>query len=266
MPEISKPSPQDLIKPGDSGTAKKQQSPSLPDRHTIVHIDESSHQNPLKPNDSGERRCRICLAEGSKKDKLISPCLCTGASQCIHLKCLQIWQKKSPKKVFYRCETCHYRYWLARPKIANFFGLWTVNIITIVMFLALLVGVAYGGHALDEKGTWQWKQLKYLSRVPRPLMTVLGLDWMDIVWGLCVFIIIGNPIMCIYACCQDRDNSRGDRERNRQGSGSDDFCSGFFTGWCTGNCCDCDGSNDDDDGGAVCALILLFPIVFILAV
>ena len=40
--------------------------------------------------DTGESVCRYCL---SSDGELISPCMCRGSNEWVHLKCLQQWQK-----------------------------------------------------------------------------------------------------------------------------------------------------------------------------
>lgn len=228
----------------------------MPSRqHTIINIGESSHQNLLRPEDSEERCCRICLGTTDNKlsaaGKLISPCLCKGTSRYIHLGCLQTWREMSPKKESsYRCDTCHYHYSFARPWIANVLeNSWFLHIVTVTMFLVLWIGAAYGGHALDEKEIWQWKKLRFLDRYERPVNTILGLDWMDTVWGLsavaCAGLLFLITVGC-FLCC----------ESSRRGSSSGGSGSTFiYVG-------DSGGSSDGECGG-VLAIICLVVLVLV---
>lgn len=235
-------------------TSSEQQSLLSSHQHTVVNISESSRQGRLIPEESEERCCRICLGTTdnrlSQEGKLISPCLCKGTSRYIHLGCLQTWREMSPKKESsYRCDTCHYHYSLARPWIANVLeNPWFQNIVTLIMFLALWIGAAYGGHALDEKDIWQWKKLKYLNGRQRPVNTVLGLDWWDIVWGLTAVGCVGLLFLIVLGCkrcCASRWESRG-----RGGGGSSSGPSFIYIG-------DCGSSSESCDCGEA-ALIVFF--------
>ncbi|KAF9363352.1 hypothetical protein BGX34_004336 [Mortierella sp. NVP85] len=209
---------------GGSHAAPEDQQRLLPpnQQQTIITVDESS-------DDDSERCCRICFGTSDNKftsvGKLISPCLCKGSSRYIHLGCLETWRRMSPKKESsYRCDTCHYHYSFARPWIANVLEKeWFLHTLTGVMYLALWIVAAYGGHAVDEKGIWEWKKLQFLERFERPLGTVLGLDWMDVVWGLSAIaggglvFLIGLACLCWY---EDRNARRIGGSRSSSNSSS----------------------------------------------
>lgn len=160
----------------------------------------------------------------------------------------------SPKRESsYRCDTCHYHYSLARPWIANILeNPWFLHIVTLTMFLALWIGAAYGGHALDENDIWQWKK-QYLDGYERPVYTVLGLDWWDIVWGLTAVGCVGLlylTVLCCMGCCESSSSGR---------RSNDDCCSFpavFFLDF--GG-----GSSESCEGGEAVLIVFLVALVLI---
>ncbi|KAI8597364.1 hypothetical protein EDD21DRAFT_447073 [Dissophora ornata] len=223
------------------------------DNHVAVTI---SDQTPLPRVDTtnmdiDERRCRICLETDDdethpKSDKLISPCLCKGSSRYIHLGCLEKWRTMSTRKEsFYSCDTCHYHYSFSRPWIAGVLGhRWFLHIITVVMFLVLFYGAARTGRALNARGIWKWKQ-KYVADPDKPMRTVLGLDWMDLLWGLVVVAVMGLIFLIVKGCTMLFDH------RGSRGGSSDGGCGGC------GSCIymDCGGSGE---GMLVASAVIAF--------
>lgn len=56
----------------------------------------------------GEKLCRICYdSEDDGVNTLISPCLCKGSIENVHIKCLQEWIRH---KVTDTCEMCNHKY------------------------------------------------------------------------------------------------------------------------------------------------------------
>lgn len=60
--------------------------------------------------------CQFCLQGVIEGDELIRPCPCRNA----HRQCLEQW-RESNKKVFSRCEICHYQYRVSRGWIGKLF-------------------------------------------------------------------------------------------------------------------------------------------------
>ena len=51
--------------------------------------------------------------------RLLSPCLCTGSMRFVHARCLTEWRTASSNpRSFYQCDSCQYRYNIARTKWA----------------------------------------------------------------------------------------------------------------------------------------------------
>ena len=58
-------------------------------------------------SESDQQVCRVCLEEGSK-EKLVSPCRCSGSLKHIHEDCLKTWlAAKNQDMAEARCEICH---------------------------------------------------------------------------------------------------------------------------------------------------------------
>lgn len=53
-----------------------------------------------------KRRCRICY-EQEGKEKLFSPCMCSGSMGFVHMTCIEKWTKTSLSE---QCEICHAKY------------------------------------------------------------------------------------------------------------------------------------------------------------
>eukprot|EP00931_Biecheleriopsis_adriatica_P121843 TRINITY_DN96906_c0_g1_i1.p1 TRINITY_DN96906_c0_g1~~TRINITY_DN96906_c0_g1_i1.p1 ORF type:complete len:334 (+),score=54.51 TRINITY_DN96906_c0_g1_i1:117-1118(+) len=62
--------------------------------------------------------CRICQAEGTAAEPLLSPCLCEGSIRWVHVSCLDAWRCRGDecKSCSVRCELCgfYFRYELRR--------------------------------------------------------------------------------------------------------------------------------------------------------
>ncbi|KAG0003409.1 hypothetical protein BGZ65_001728 [Modicella reniformis] len=72
------------------------------------------------------------------------------------------------------------------------------------MFLALIYGIARGGRELNERKIWEWKRL-LLEDSEKPIMTVLGLDMMDLGWALSIIACVGamNYVIILFlAICK----------------------------------------------------------------
>ncbi len=55
--------------------------------------------------------CRICFEKESKKNPLISPCLCEGSIKYVHQSCLKNWINISKiKPELSKCEICNFKY------------------------------------------------------------------------------------------------------------------------------------------------------------
>jgi len=54
------------------------------------------------------KECKICLSENSE-NQLISPCLCKGSLQYVHINCLEYYHYKYKKDIS-KCEICGYEY------------------------------------------------------------------------------------------------------------------------------------------------------------
>ena len=57
-------------------------------------------------------QCRICF---SSKDKLISPCKCSGSIKYVHKKCLKKWIKNKAENKD-SCEICGEKYIIKKKK------------------------------------------------------------------------------------------------------------------------------------------------------
>ncbi|KAG0304439.1 hypothetical protein BGZ99_002414, partial [Dissophora globulifera] len=234
-----------------------QHTASLTTSHTNLigaKIAEEAAEDIASP--TNVRTCRICF-ESSDDDSdaghLISPCLCKGSSQYIHLGCLEQWRTKSTRKdSYYRCDTCHYHYSFSRPWIAHVLGHpLFLHIITLLMFLTLCYAAAWGGRELDMSGAWEWKKM-FGRESKEPTFTLLGLDALDYLWGLSVLAIIGLLGMIIfgvvYSCtCCGRSGRGG-------GGGGGFFYPMYFGSW---------GSGGGDSGGGevICAIFLVAILI-----
>lgn len=70
---------------------------------------------------------------------------------------------------------------------------WLLHILTTIVFLVTLYGIARGGRELDKREIWEWKRRD--MEAPEELVTIfLGLEWKDIVWGLLAVAGIGTVI------------------------------------------------------------------------
>ncbi|KAG0301841.1 hypothetical protein BGZ97_002585 [Linnemannia gamsii] len=256
----------------------------------------SSIINNIQNYDVDERRCRICL-EGEEDDsiksnqdrnrnhgyfgghghndneedeesgngRLISPCLCKGSTRYIHLGCLEQWRTTSPRREnFYRCEICHYEYSFRRPWAASILGnKWFLRVTTVLIVLLLAYSFAWIGRAIDSSGVWRWKQ-QFHPGGDSPLKTVMGLDWMDAVWGLLlttgagfVIVIVGLLVgmaMSMSCCCGD--NSDDDGEENTGGC----FDQSCGWGYCGCYCGDCGGGGG---GGEFVVVFLVAGVILV---
>lgn len=271
--------------------------------NTMDHnnINSSSILNNIQNYDMDERRCRICLEgeddnstksnsqdrsrrnhnqnyfsgghdhsddedEDSGKGRLISPCLCKGSTRYIHLGCLEQWRTTSSlRENFYRCEICHYEYSFRRPWAASILGnKWFLRFTTVLIVILLAYAFAWIGRAIDSNGVWRWKA-QFRPASDFPLNRVLGLDWMDVIWGVLfttgagfVIVIVGLLVgmaSSLSCCCCDNADEEG--EENTGG------CCDQSCGWgCTGCYCgDCGGGGGG--GGEVVIIFLLAGVVLV---
>jgi hypothetical protein len=104
----------------------------------------------------------------------------------------------SPRKEsFYSCDTCHYKYSFRRPWAASILGnKWFCRILSVILVILLAYALAWIGRVIDTKGAWTWKT-QFRPDESYPLNTVLGLDWMDVVWGCFVMSLLGWVAMSI---------------------------------------------------------------------
>ncbi|KAF9133139.1 hypothetical protein BGW39_010468 [Mortierella sp. 14UC] len=256
--------------------------------------------------DVDERRCRICLegedddslksqhrnssdhnrnnhshshyheedysdsGEDSEHRRLISPCLCKGSSRYIHLGCLEKWRAMSPRKEsFYRCDTCHYEYSFRRPWAASILGnKWFLRLLTVFLVILIAYGFAWIGRVVDARGLWAWK-VQFRPDASFPLNTVLGLDWMDVVWGCLLMSAVGWLVMSVgffigmalslSFCCCCRNNDDEDGEENTGGGWFDQIGG---CGYCGCYCGDCGGGSASSGG----EFIIIFFVVGIILV
>ncbi|KAF9908287.1 hypothetical protein EC991_009931 [Linnemannia zychae] len=247
--------------------------------------------------DVDERRCRICLEgedddsfksqhrdssdhnhnhshshyreedygdnEDSEKGRLISPCLCKGSSRYIHLGCLEKWRVMSPRKEsFYRCDTCHYEYSFRRPWAASILGnKWFLRFLTVFLVFLIAYGFAWIGRVVDTKGLWAWK-VQFRPDASFPLNTVMGLDWMDVVWGCLLMSAVGWLVMSVgffvgmavslsLCCCCNND------EEGEENTGGGCFGQAGGCGYCGCYCGDCGGGSGGGGGEFIIIFILL---------
>jgi hypothetical protein len=91
-------------------------------------------------SDAGEEAtCRICLTTGPPST-MISPCLCHGSMQFVHLECLQHWRFRSANtESAARCDNCHYPYEHAPASWRD----WISRLSVTLVVLCFLVDVAF---------------------------------------------------------------------------------------------------------------------------
>lgn len=85
----------------------------------------------------------------------------------------------------------HFRCW-----ITHILGSWWLRyILTTVIYLGLVYGIARSGHELDTRRIWRWKQsvLALIGRNdPPPVVPILNVDWIDVVWGVVMLASAGT--------------------------------------------------------------------------
>ncbi|KAF9141141.1 hypothetical protein BGX30_005355, partial [Mortierella sp. GBA39] len=266
--------------------------PIIIDNNNNNNNTSSSILNNTHNYDIDERRCRICLEgedddstrstnqdrsrgnhrhnhsdeedEESEKNRLISPCLCKGSTRYIHLGCLEQWRTTSShRENFYRCEICHYKYSFRRPWAASILGSkWFLRVTTVLIVILLAYAFAWIGRAIDSKSAWHWKR-QFNPDGDFPLNTVMGLDWMDVIWGVLfttgagfMIVIIGLLVgmaMSLSCCCSDNENEDG--EENTGGC----FDRSCGWGYCGCYCGDCGGGG----GGEFVIIMILVGIVLV---
>ncbi|KAG0242608.1 hypothetical protein BGX31_000133 [Mortierella sp. GBA43] len=149
-----------------------------------------------------ERLCRICLDSEddptSETTRLISPCNCKGSAQYVHLGCLQTWQRLSVRKESStNCDVCRqvYSYNKKIPTSQQY----TRRLYAggSIVASGVSYGVAWTGHIINKSGTWEWKRW-FMNDPQWHTFTLLGLDWMDIVWGGTIIIsTVGSVVLAI---------------------------------------------------------------------
>ncbi|KAF9954505.1 hypothetical protein BGZ65_003963 [Modicella reniformis] len=65
-------------------------------------------------------------------------------------------------------------------------------------FLILFFGVTWGAHALNYSKIWKWKE-PFLEDSEKPPMTILGFDWMDLMWSISATAAVGGLAIAHYA-------------------------------------------------------------------
>lgn len=71
---------------------------------------------------SEDDTCRICFGSAYENGmgRLISPCMCTGTMQFVHVSCLNEWRTKSTNpNSMYSCQQCNYKYNMERTQWAT---------------------------------------------------------------------------------------------------------------------------------------------------
>lgn len=103
-------------------------------------------------------QCRICFEEYETKEiqeqELISPCACSGGSQHVHRRCLDLWHKE-PKTVYDRCTICNTKYEYEDTKLlteVEFLTLLWIGISLIWYFVPVFFLVH--GIRQDERYMW----------------------------------------------------------------------------------------------------------------
>ncbi|KAI1318637.1 hypothetical protein EDD11_006138 [Mortierella claussenii] len=106
------------------------------------------------------------------------------------------------------------------------------------MFSTLCYGSAWCGRELDGHHIWEWKSHWMADPMDRArAVRVLGLDWMDVVWGFVMVAVMGLLFLLVSGCCcmfrgDDDDDADSNRCRNCGGCGS---CAGpWYLGDCGG--------------------------------
>lgn len=167
----------------------------------------------------------------------------------------------SPKKEsFYRCDTCHYHYSFTRPWIAHVLeSPWFLHVFTVITFFALWIGIAYGGHALDESDIWKWKKYFQGYGTP-PLTTFMGLDWKDVTFGVLAVGVLGIHFLIGIGCICCINDQRG---RSGAGLDVDGGCStSLFL--LTESFGDCGGCGDCGESGEAVLITLLVSLLMFL--
>lgn len=235
--------------PPSTSSPPQQQHP----RRDHIHLNLNTPTGEPQPDfDVDEHRCRICLEsdddENSESGKLISPCLCKGSSRYIHLGCLEQWRAMSPRKTSaFSCDTCHYHYSFTRPFMANILGhRWFLHGVTTAMFVTLCYLCSWVGREVNARGVWEWKG----ERSHPPLGTVLGLDQLDVLWGVVMVAGIGLVFLMVFGCTALCTEYTGESE--------DEWCS------CNGDSCSgCGlGAMECNSGGGEGFLIIVAIIIF----
>ncbi|XP_033121402.1 E3 ubiquitin-protein ligase MARCH8-like [Anneissia japonica] len=137
--------------------------------------------------------CRICQEKmGIKgKDKLISPCGCSGSSKFIHIRCLQKWTRTKGSNI---CEICNKQYEQKYLKLPRLTTSEENTLVSALIILVLLSGVTGVGvyllvaHIHETAGNITgdiWISLSLLTSGGMGL--ALFMPWFSMfIWRICV--------------------------------------------------------------------------------
>ncbi|OZJ04802.1 hypothetical protein BZG36_01857 [Bifiguratus adelaidae] len=85
------------------------------------------------------------------QNPLIHPCHCKGSMAWVHLNCLNRWRQESPRQESYiQCDTCGYRYNIARPKYVRVLANPVfVRLVTLFIVVFAIILTAYLVKVID---------------------------------------------------------------------------------------------------------------------
>mmetsp|Transcript_2217 Transcript_2217/g.5118 ORF Transcript_2217/g.5118 Transcript_2217/m.5118 type:complete len:400 (-) Transcript_2217:4150-5349(-) len=142
---------------------------NAPERNTGTANRDSGIQE-SRSSDTN-KTCRICFQDqeedGFWQSRLISPCLCRGTMQYVHIECLNQWRLNSPSSsAFYKCPQCGFKYLFARTKVAKYIEFAASDhVCTFVAAIVLIIAVHITAHILHATGTHE----VVLDRMSQPL-------------------------------------------------------------------------------------------------
>ncbi|XP_004287372.1 PREDICTED: uncharacterized protein LOC101311791 [Fragaria vesca subsp. vesca] len=138
-------------------------------------------------NGSSVACCRICLESDSDAgDELISPCLCKGTQQFVHISCLDHWRSVKEGFAFSHCTTCKAQFHLRVESYEDNtwrkmkFRIFVARDVILVFVAVQTVIAAIGGFAylMDKDGGFRnsfsdgWDRI--LSKHPIPFYYCIG--------------------------------------------------------------------------------------------
>ncbi|KAF9927851.1 hypothetical protein FBU30_002814 [Linnemannia zychae] len=115
------------------------------------------------------------------------------------MSCLEKWRAMAPRaESKFKCDTCHYEYSIYRTRTAKILGnIWFLRSISVLIVILITYGVAWIGRVLNNHA-WQWKD--QIFQVDSAMLRILGLDKLDVLFGLMGMAILGIVIMGTTYC------------------------------------------------------------------